>query len=78
MYYESLKIPNGLSEAVNRRTDNIMAKNKTNKQTNTGWQSTTQRSKVWATGNSTENLYELVCLVRVTYPAPLVATVVLL
>ena len=47
---KSLKVPKGLSEAVNRRkTDNTMAKKKGTKKTNNDQQNTTQKTKNRAT-----------------------------
>jgi len=44
-----LKIPNGKSVAVNRRTDNAMAKNKRGKRTNNDLQNIAQKTNDRAT-----------------------------
>jgi hypothetical protein len=42
---KSLKIPKGLSETLNRRTDITMATNKMDKRTNNDLENTTQKTK---------------------------------
>ena len=51
-YKKSLNIPKGQQKAVNQGTNNTMAKRKT---TNNDIESTTQKTKDWATGTPQQN-----------------------
>jgi hypothetical protein len=53
----SLKIPKGKSESVNRRTDNTMVKRKKDNRTNKNLQNTTQKTKERTTRARTPSIY---------------------
>jgi hypothetical protein len=46
--FDDTCVPKGKSEAVNRRTENTIAKKKKNKRTNNDLQNTTLKTKDWA------------------------------